>query len=322
MNVVRVKRETQFTKSSVYFGRLTPRRQSRLGFRQAGTLKNVFKNLGDAAFEGEKLAELDQTLLENQRLELGQSISRLEQQFQNSSQAESEELKNLRGQMKRIELELANGMIVAPYDCIVSTVDVNPGDLVSPQRPAFEVVENAPAIVEADLPVDIADSLTIGQSVWVTIGKTILIAKVQTKSPTMSTVGNKRVTLGLSADSEKTTTTMFGQTVKVEFLSTTAADGFWIPQSALIGQSNGLWSILVVSGAENARGQNAKEEGLVEQKLLEVISIKDDWVFVDANLSAEELVISNGSHRIVPGQRIIVNDVTSELVVPDGGNAR
>ena len=46
--------------------------------------------------QGEKLAELDQAQLENQKLELEQTILRLEQEFQRPDQRESNELNNYR----------------------------------------------------------------------------------------------------------------------------------------------------------------------------------------------------------------------------------
>ena len=324
VNAFQIKRETKFTKSSVYFGKLTPRRQSRLSFRQPGTVGTVLKQVGDSAAKGEKLAVLDQAQLEDQKQQLQQSILRLEQDAQNSARRQSpEQLNNFRGQLNRVEQQLANGVIVAPYDCIIAQSNVGVGDLVSQQIPAFEIVENAAAAVEVQLPFDIADNLTVGQTVFVTARETVLTAVVKSKSPTITAVGNKLLTLEITDSSGNDTTTMFGQTVKVKFQTEEVTQGFWIPQSALVGKSDGLFSALVVSNPENGSTANANEtKAVVDQRLVKIISMKDDWVLVEATLPPEELVIVDGTHRIVPGQHVIPNDITASLDIPSGGDAQ
>ena len=207
VNVFTIKRETKFTKSLTYFAKLSPSRQSRIRFRQTGTVSTVLKNVGDTADEGEILAELDLTELKSQQEELQQSITNFEQGIQNPPTSRTVPLNDLRGQLKRVEQELVLGTIVAPYDCIVSSINVNSGDIVSPQSLAFQVVENAPAIVEADLPMTIANNLSVGQSVWVTVESQALQATIKSKSPTVSTVGNKRLTLEITDGEENTTAT-------------------------------------------------------------------------------------------------------------------
>ena len=323
VNTFRIKRETAFTETSVYFGKLSPNRQSRLGFRQSGTVKTVFKQVGDTAAQGDKLAELDQAQLENRQQELQQAIARSEQQQQNSTQREPNNLSNYRSQLNRVELELASGLIAAPYDCIISQINVGIGDLVSPQKPALEIVENAAAIVEVQIPSPIADNLTVGQPVWITAGKTILKAAIKTKSPQATAVGNKRLTFEITDNSGKDTKTMFGQTVKIEFQTETTTEGFWIPQSALVGKSDGLWGVLVVANGKNGTtAESPQSRSIVAQRLVKILSMRDDWVLIEANLPETESVIVDGTHRIVLGQQVVPNDITSTLDVASGGNAQ
>lgn len=319
VNVFTIKRETKFTKSLTYFAKLSPSRQSRIRFRQTGTVSTVLKNVGDTADEGEILAELDLTELKSQQEELQQSITNFEQGIQNPPTSRTVPLNDLRGQLKRVEQELVLGTIVAPYDCIVSSINVNSGDIVSPQSLAFQVVENAPAIVEADLPMTIANNLSVGQSVWVTVESQALQATIKSKSPTVSTVGNKRLTLEITDGEENTTATSVGQTVKIEFLTEENAEGFWVPKSALIGKSDGLWAILVVEAPET---EQETESSIVSQRLAKIVSMDRDLVFISAELSDGEAVIADGTHRIVPGQQVIATDKTSSLAESVGGNVQ
>ena len=67
VNVLRVSRDEQSIETALFFGKLNPNRQSRLGFAKGGRVKNVFKQIGETIKDGEKLAELEQDQLEQQK---------------------------------------------------------------------------------------------------------------------------------------------------------------------------------------------------------------------------------------------------------------
>jgi len=77
--------------------------------------------------------------------------------------------------------------------------------------------------------------------------------------------------------------------------------GFWLPLSALSESQRGLWSVFVIRSG--AVGQT------VETRLVEILHRGDDAVFVRGTLRDGERIVSAGTARIVPGQRV---DVTRE----------
>jgi len=321
VNVSTVKIEKEYSETVVFFGKLSPGRQNSLGFKKPGQLNRLAKAVGQSALAGEVLAELDQTQLQSQKSPLQQSYQSLEEQLQASGLSDSQELANLREQLNAIDLELAKGVIVAPYDCLLAASNVELGEAVGPQRPVIRVIENAPAVVEVDLPTRIADDLALGQTVWVKINESAFSAAITTKSPTVSSTGNKRLTLMISEDPQNATAKMIGETVKVEFLKTSQSDGFWVPQSALVGNAGGLWSVMVVSPEESDDLENQTDRvHVVVQKIVEIVSAQNDRAFVKGSLVQGERIISNGTHRIVPGQRIVANDLPP-VAVSDGGNS-
>ena len=76
------------------------------------------------------------------------------------------------------------------------------------------------------------------------------------------------------------------------------AAGYWLPLSALAESQRGLWAVLVVKGEG--------EVSVVESRLVEVIHRGDDAVYVRGTLREGELVIVDGTARIVPCQGVRV----------------
>ena len=101
-----------------------------------------------------------------------------------------------------------------------------------------------------------------------------------------------------------------GQVVRLRLRDSVATDGFWLPSTALTKGSRGLWTALV---AEEVGSDGASARGLfrVARRDLEVLHTASDRVLVRTNCAratASCRVISSGTHRIVPGQAVHVNN--------------
>ncbi len=321
VNVFQVGRDEQAIETAVFFGRLEPNRQSRLGFGRGGRVKNIYKQVGEKALSGEKLVELEQELLENQKLDIGLKLSQTRQNLVTSEpslQANlQQQIQQLESQLRGIELELSKGIITAPYDCIVAEKNVEVGDLVSQTSPGLKVIENEEALVKTNLPRKIADALSVGQSVWVGIDEQSVAAEIKSKSPVETSPGGTLVTLQIAG--KLTTAWTFGQSVEIRFFMPTQNSGFWIPLSALNRESRGLWSVLTVKNAASATASTGAEPLELTQKILEIVQLEDDWALSQGALTDGELVVVNGSHRVVAGQRVRTNDVTASYKKPGAG---
>ena len=323
VNVLRVSRDEQAMETAVFFGKLKPNRQARLGFGRAGKLKNIYKQIGEQVKEGEKLAELEQDQLEIRKRDIEQALLDANQNFQPGELSlrpeGQQEIRQLQSQLQTVELELAKGSILAPYDCIVAETIVDPGNLVGQQLPVLKVVENSQALVESSLPRRIADRLSVGQSIWVGVGDQAVSAQTKAKSPVESPVGSKIITFQITGELEPGSWS-FGQAVKIRFFMPTENSGFWLPFSALNRESGGLWSTLVIAEDDSQDEANSESaNSTVARKILELVQLENDWALVQGALVDGEFVIVNGSHRIVAGQRVNTNDVTSQFVKPGAG---
>ncbi len=327
VNVLRIRRDEQVVKTAVYFGKLIPNRQTQLSFARAGRIKTVFYRVGEKIPQGEKLVELDQGLLEERKASLEDLLETAEQKPEAGDpdpipDQQTQQVQQLKAQLRQVESDLAEGTIVAPYSCIVVTNHVESGALVTPQNRAVEIIEDVNPLVEASLPRKIADALSINQSVWIVVGGQAVQAQIKTKSPVETPAGSKTISLEISSELDGVAWS-FGQTVEIRFFMPSDSSGYWLPFSALHREAGGLWSALVAkpkSGGANSEPQNNRSSK-VTRKTLELIHLEDDWVLVQGAVGDGDEVIVNGSHRVVPGQIVLTKDVSSQYVRPRSSGA-
>ena len=205
-------------------------------------------------------------------------------------------------------LELDAGGIAAPYDCIIASQNVVAGDSVSPQSLALTVFEKQPVLVQVNLPLEITQNPP--DPIWVIVGKDSAKSRLKTVSPLESTAGSRTVTLEID-DSIVSTDWSFGQTVKIRFRLPTEKSGYWIPLSALSRESTGLWSVLVVAEAEaqNENADSAGKKNTVQRRIVELIQLEDNRALTQGALADGDMVILNGSHRVVPGQLVSPTEI-------------
>ena len=65
----------------------------------------------------------------------------------------------------------------------------------------------------------------------------------------------------------------------------------------------GLWSVFVVVGSPN--------DQKVSRRIVELLHVERDRVFVRGTLDVGDLVIANGTHRVVVGQKVRSKDVSA-----------
>ncbi|MFN3237356.1 MAG: hypothetical protein ACE37D_09865, partial [Pseudomonadales bacterium] len=93
---------------------------------------------------------------------------------------------------------------------------------------------------------------------------------------------------------------LFGGSLAVLNLSVpVAAEGYWVPISALAESQRGLWSVLVVEPASEG-------EHTVESRLVEILHRGDRAVYVRGTLQDGDLIVASGTGRIVPGQSVSI----------------
>ena len=132
--------------------------------------------------------------------------------------------------------------------------------------------------------------------------------------------GSKTVWLAIQSDLEQIPWA-FGQTVEVRFNLTSDRSGYWVPLSSLNQDASGLWSLYVIE--RQASGEPLivdvspdVETQTVMKKIVGLLQLQNNWALVDGALSDDEMIVVNGTHRVVSGQAVQTSDVTSQLVRP------
>ena len=102
---------------------------------------------------------------------------------------------------------------------------------------------------------------------------------------------------------------VLGELVELEIVQQSAVPGYWVPISALSEGERGLWSVLTAQiNDEDAQSAELYE---VVRNHINIVHTEGDQVYISALLPDNALIIDNGSHRVVAGQR--VNVVSSRL---------
>jgi hypothetical protein len=119
--------------------------------------------------------------------------------------------------------------------------------------------------------------------------------------------------LDVSLQSDQPTELVSGQLARVELEQRVPESGFWIPRLALTADHSGLWSCFVVQPYVSGGDENAGLRGRAEKQSVEVLHVRDEWVFVRGTLQDGQLLIRDGMHRIVPGQQVEVRIENSRI---------
>ena len=114
-----------------------------------------------------------------------------------------------------------------------------------------------------------------------------------------------RASTGVVDQHSRTVTVLFdiepgavavGQVVRLAMATPIAADGFWVPTSALAEGRRGLWTVYVLNPDAG--------DYTLQARVVETVRIEADRVFVRGAVADGELVLASGIQRITPGLRV------------------
>lgn len=309
-----------------FLGRIEATRSSRIGFELGGTLLRIRVHEGDPVAAGEVLAEIDTARLRARQSELQAAITEalatetlaeatyrrmaelLEQQAV-SNQATDEALQRrdaaraalvrTRAQLEAIEVELAKCRLVAPYAGQISGRYLDEGVVVRAGEPVLEVMETGALRARVGIDPRVADGLRNGDRIILRTFRQPAIGTVvhvlPQRDPITRTVD---VLLELSGDLDGMRD---GDLVELPVRSQRNGRGAWVPWTALTEAARGLWTIYVVSPEPAGHDPSA---GRVERRLVEVLEMASDRVYVRGALEPGERFVTDGLHRLAAGQQV------------------
>lgn len=212
--------------------------------------------------------------------------------------AQTAAVDQLTARIRNIDITIEKSTIFAPFDGVIGERQQDEGTVVGVGQPVVRVVESAQPEVEVGIPPKHLDSLAVGQPQAIDIEGQVYSATVQSILPELDPTTRTR-TVVLQLNGVNPTTMAPGQIARLNLSESIAETGYWLPTSALIQGEKGLWNAYA---AVTGDGEDSKHQ--VERRLVEVLHTEGDRVFVRGTLNPDDLIITNGTQKLVPGQQV------------------
>ncbi|MEO0938746.1 MAG: efflux RND transporter periplasmic adaptor subunit [Pseudomonadota bacterium] len=311
-----IRRETGYDIARSFIGQVEPQKTVTLSFELPGQLAEIAADEGDRIMAGDLVAAQDTSLLEAERRQLGASRTALAAQllFAEQTVTRNSELNDrgfasqaaldgaiaardeLQARIAEIDAGLANvdirlrkAQLLAPFDGRVTTRLVDGGEALGAGQPVLELVEDRAPFVRVGVPLDL-DASVLAEAQIDIAGQTHL-ATLVTLRPDVDPVTRTRTALfRIDADTQPA----FGQTARLLVTERVAADGIWVPLTALKEGVRGQWTLLTVDPEE-----------IVRAATVEVLHARTDAVFVRGGFPEGTMLIDDGPQRVTVGQRVI-----------------
>lgn len=328
VETMQIQARTDYEVRRVFSGTIRSRRTSRLGFERGGLVSEVLVDEGDYVEEGQLIAKLDTAQLRAARRRIAASLTEAEagvgistltserleklagQQYisQQSADearfglraAEARQLE-LRAALAQIDVDLRKSRLIAPFSGFVSSRLVDEGTVVAAGAPIVRFRENDQPEAVIGVPTTIPLEIGSVQELVLDGGSfeavvSALVNDVDERTRTVTAI------FALPSEVEAAD----GQAIDLVHRRRVADEGFWIPTTALTEGLRGTWTVYSLGTDGDA--------SIVRREAVEVLHAESDRAFVRGTLEDADRIISNGLHRVVPGQRVIQASVAVDRV--------
>ncbi|MDJ0867042.1 MAG: efflux RND transporter periplasmic adaptor subunit [Myxococcota bacterium] len=316
----------RYERERSFVGRIEFAQTAALSFELGGRVERLHVDEGDRVEAGAVLAELDTERLRARRAELVSArdearalldLAALRDQrarklldedvispqaaddtrLERSARAAS--LARVEAQIASIDVDLAKALLRAPFAGEIAARRVDPGVVVDSGHPVLRLLETARPEARVGVPRAVALGLRAGEVHRLRIGDVshpaTVLAVLPERQGTTRTVA-VRLRVGGATDALHE-----GDLAELVLAESVAEAGLWLPRAALTEGARGLWTVYVASA-------DARDGFRLERRPLELLHEAGDRVYVRGALRDGELVVQDGVHRLVPGQRVRIAD--------------
>ncbi|WP_162300054.1 efflux RND transporter periplasmic adaptor subunit [Kineobactrum sediminis] len=310
--------QDNYQRSVRFSGLLKAREKSSLGFEIPGVLTELTVREGDRVAAGTVLARLDTDRLAAQHriataelagIEAELQLARLRAKRQRdlrASGAVSEQdfdearlavvaleagRQALSERLESLAIDLANATLYAPYDGAVTARRADPGTVVAAGSPVIQLVSTGAPEARIGLPAPQLDTLQPGQRYLLELRSGAVKATLRAVGADINPHTHTALALFELPD---TANALDGETVSLQLQETIAANGGWLPISALLEGERGAWTVLRL---EQATGGST----VAVREAVEVLAVDGDRAYVRGSLVSGQDVIADGVHRIAAG---------------------
>ena len=318
---VTYRQQPSFTRDANYLGVVRAGTDSVVGFEVAGVLTSLTATEGLRVAPGDVLAQLgtdrrqarldatsatlSRVLAERAQAEArAERIERLvedgsaSQQDYDDARFAAQALRaaenTAAAQKQSAQLELDKSTLKAPYNAVVAERLAQTGAVVAPGTPVLRLVTASGREAHIGVPSDVARRLQIDSTY------TLLLQGQQVAATLRSVredLDSATLTVGAVFDLPDDVTSVVGESAVLQVAETVTTDGGWLPVTALLEASRGLWDVLTITPDGQGKSRAGRES-------VEILYTRGNEVFVRGTLPDNVAVVASGLQRISPGDLV------------------
>ncbi|MEO1006980.1 MAG: efflux RND transporter periplasmic adaptor subunit [Planctomycetota bacterium] len=315
-----------------YRGEIQARQRIDAAFELAGKIEAIYADEGDLVRAGDPIAGLDTARLRADRDRLGAALEearadlsiaeitleRTRRSYEADAVSEQEmdqvissvasltaRVGQAESALALVEVDLSKSTIVAPFDGFVADRHADVGAVMQPGVRVLSLLETeSPEVRIGVAPRALA---ALGDRIDVVGEGRTWPARVVSVLPSIDR-RTRTAEVRLALEEPLGGVLRDGGNVSIRLRDRLDERGFWVPLSALTQSNRGLWALYVVTPAD--------EGWILERREVELIRPEAVRAYVRGPVAGGELIVEDGTQRIVPGIR--VRPVESEAERRDG----
>ena len=215
--------------------------------------------------------------------------------------AQQATVQQLTAQIADIDVNIDKSTLKAPFTGIVAQRDLDEGTVANAGQSVIRLIERAAPEARVGVPSKAVEKLPIGSEQSLKLGSQTYKATVASVLPEVNLNTRTQVVV-FKLDPAAITRINPGQTVRLELVENIKTEGYWLPTEALSKGIRGLWTCYVLTQPEGESGYR------VQQQSVEIIHQKGERALVRGTLGSSDNIVANGTHRLVPGQRVEITN--------------
>jgi RND family efflux transporter MFP subunit len=325
VNVMPIQWDQQYVQRRLVVGRAEAPQTAAIGFDLSGPVMDILVDEGQWVVEGQILAKLDDQRFRAQMNELSAILNRatseanlakislkrvvelVDRKLESAQRLdESRESVNaakafvdeILARKQTLLVEIGKTKLLAPFAGSVVSRLVDKGTVVGAGQTLFNLQQSGQLEVRFALSADYVDKFSLEQVITLSTHSDQVLGKIKSIAQ-QRRLDTRTVDIIVSL-TEQNTAILPGDLLHIDISSNINAQGFWVPRKALVSNVRGLWSLFAVEAIDG-------EHQLVA-KLVEMVHADDKKSFVRGALQEGEPVVIEGVQRLVPGQKVLIND--------------
>ena len=303
------------------FGLIESPKATTLSFDVAGQVTTLLVEEGDVVRQGDKLAYQDVKRLSARQRELQASLERanadlalakvnnertislVEKKLESAQRLDEAkaslnvakaQVSEIKAALDSLDVEIEKATLIAPFEGVVNRRFFDEGSVVSAGSPVFGITSIDNYQARFAVPADVVEQFDINEPVLVKVGD-INVAGTVTQRLPVRNVQTRTIDILVTLNSNERVRS--GDMAILSGFRSHTETGAWLPVNALSNGLRGLWRVFVLTNQQNAQ---------LEARVVEVVYTDGNKAFVRGALKDGEMYVSEGTHKLAPGQMVSV----------------